>query len=132
MQHQNLHLAVMHTKEEIFFFKKVQKHTKSNIAACLSGNSRCPLFLKNCICLYRSTDVSIFRIHYEFTEILFFKIFVIPGGNAPPLKTKKIQRGDISATLPNRSGRYQETSPTTWLNFYTPCKSQPISLPYYS
>ena len=37
---------------------------------------------------------------------------------------KKIQRGDCSATLPNRSGRYQGTTPTTWLNFYTPCKSQ--------
>ena len=37
---------------------------------------------------------------------------------------KKIQRGDCSATLPNRSGRYQGTTPTTWLNVYTPCKSQ--------
>ena len=26
--------------------------------------------------------------------------------------------------LPNRSGTYQGTTPTTWLNFNTPCKSQ--------
>ena len=25
---------------------------------------------------------------------------------------------------PSRSGRYQRTTTTTWLNFYTPCKSQ--------
>ena len=36
----------------------------------------------------------------------------------------KFQRGDTSAPLPNRSGRYQGTTPTTWLNFNTPCKSQ--------
>ena len=51
----------------------------------------------------------------------FLKIFVIPGGNATP---HKFQRGDTSAPLPNRSGRYQGTTPTTWLNFNTPCKSQ--------
>ena len=56
------------------------------------------------------------------------KIFVIPGGNTPPTK---FSRGDASATLPNRNGRYQGTTCTSWLNFYTPCKSQPISLPYY-
>ena len=37
--------AVMHTKEENIFFKKVQKHTESKMAACLHGNSRWPLFL---------------------------------------------------------------------------------------
>ena len=58
----------------------------------------------------------------------FLKIFVIPGGNATP---HKFQRGDTSAPLPNRSGRYQGTTPTTWLNFNTPCKSQPTILPYY-
>ena len=42
-------------------------------------------------------------------------------GEYAPLK---IQRGDCSATLPNPCGRYQGTTPTTWLNFYTPCKSQ--------
>ena len=51
----------------------------------------------------------------------FLKIFVIPGGNATP---HKFQRGDTSAPLPNRSGMYQGTTPTTWLNFNTPCKSQ--------
>ena len=51
----------------------------------------------------------------------FLKIFVILGGNAPPSKNPT---RDCSATLPNRSGRYQGTTPTTWLNFYTPCKSQ--------
>ena len=67
-------------------------------------------------------------------DAIFLKIFVIPGGNAPP---HKFQRGDTSAPLPNRSGRYQGTTPTTWLNFNTPCKSQlknawpfsPTSLP---
>ena len=49
------------------------------------------------------------------------KIFVIPGGNTPPTK---FSRGDTSATLPNRNGRYQGTTCTSWLNFYTPCKSQ--------
>ena len=58
----------------------------------------------------------------------FLKIFVIPGGNATH---HKFQRGDTSAPLPNRSGRYQGTTPTTWLNFNTPCKSQPTILPYY-
>ena len=58
----------------------------------------------------------------------FLKIFVIPGGNATP---HKFQRGDTSAPLPNRSGRYQGTTPTIWLNFNTPCKSQPTILPYY-
>ena len=48
-------------------------------------------------------------------------IFVIPGGNTPPTK---FSRGDTSATLPNRNGRYQGTICTSWLNFYTPCKSQ--------
>ena len=56
------------------------------------------------------------------------KIFVIPGGNTPPTK---FSRGDTSATLPNLNGRYQGTTCTYWLNFYTPCKSQPISFPYY-
>ena len=59
----------------------------------------------------------------------FLKIFVIPGWNTPP---HKIQLGDTSATLPNRNGRYQGTTCTYWINFYTPCKSQPISLPYYN
>ena len=58
----------------------------------------------------------------------FLKIFVIPGGNTPPTKSSWV---DTSATLPNRNGRYQGTTCTSWLNFYTPCKSQPISLPYY-
>ena len=58
----------------------------------------------------------------------FLKIFVIPGGNTPPTISSW---GDTSATLPNRNGRYQGTTCTSWLNFYTPCKSQPISLPYY-
>ena len=62
------------------------------------------------------------------------KIFEIPGGNTPPTK---FSRGDTSATLPNRNGRYQGTTCTSWLNFYTPCKSQlqnawAVSLPYYS
>ena len=47
-------------------------------------------------------------------------IFEIPGGNTPPTK---FSRGDTSATLPNLNGRYQGTTCTSWLNFYTPCKS---------
>ena len=31
-------------EEDNFFFKKVQKHTTSKMAACLHGNSRWPLF----------------------------------------------------------------------------------------
>ena len=50
----------------------------------------------------------------------FFKDILIPGKYAPT----KSSRWDTSATLPNRSGRYQGTTSTTWLNFYTPCKSQ--------
>ena len=75
------------------------------------------------ICIDLSNQLRIYR------DSIFLKLFVIPGGNALP---KKIQQGDFSATLPNRSGMCQGTSPTTWLNFYTPCKSQPTSLPYYS
>ena len=73
-------------------------------------------------CIDLSNPLRIYR------DSIFLKLFVIPGGNALP---KKIQQGDFSATLPNRCGRYQGTTPTTWLNFYTPCKSQPTSLPYY-
>ena len=65
-----------------------------------------------CICFESITNLQRFD---------FLKIFVSPGGMRPP---KKIRRGDCSATLPNRSGRYQGTTPTTWLNFYTPCKWQ--------
>ena len=54
-------------------------------------------------------------------DAIFLKIFEIPGGNAPP---PQFQWGDTSAPLPNRSGRFQGTTPTTWLNFNTPCKSQ--------
>ena len=57
------------------------------------------------------------------------KIFVIPGGNTPPTK---FSRGDTSATLPNLNGRYQGATCTSWINFYMRCKSQPISLPYYT
>ena len=52
---------------------------------------------------------------------------VIVTRNAPldsPIKNNPFQ-------LSNRIGRYQGSSSTTGLNFYTPCKSQPISLPYY-
>ena len=87
MQHQNLqHIcAVMHTKEEIFFFKKVQKHTKSKIAACLRGNSRWPLFfvkLYMSLPIHRCIDLSnTLRIS---RDSIFLKLFVIPGGNALP------------------------------------------------
>ena len=53
-------------------------------------------------------------------DVIFLKIFVIPGGNTPPTKSSW---GDTSATLPNRNRRYQGTTCTSWLNFYTPCKS---------
>ena len=47
------------------------------------------------------------------------------------MRPPKNPTGGFLCHLPNRSGRYQGTSPTTWLNFYSPCKSQPISLPHY-
>ena len=62
-------------------------------------------------------------------DAIFLNIFVIPGGNAPP--PPQIPTGGYFCPLPNRSGRFQGTTPTTWLNFYTPCKSQPTRLPYY-
>ena len=51
----------------------------------------------------------------------FLKDMCNSRGECAPLNKP---RGDCSATLPNRCGRYQGTTPTTWLNFYTPCKSQ--------
>ena len=41
-------------------------------------------------------------------DVIFLKIFVIPGGNTPPIKSSQ---GDTSATLPNRNGRRQGTTP---------------------
>ena len=43
----------------------------------------------------------------------------------------QIPTGGYFCPLPNRSGRFQGTTPTTWLNFNTPRKSQPTILPYY-
>ena len=77
-----------------------------------------------CKIVYVIADPQIYRTFESIKNCQrcdFLKIFVIPGGNATPYK---FQRGDTSAPLPNRSGRYQGTTPTTWLNFNTPCKSQ--------
>ena len=77
-----------------------------------------------CKIVYVIADPQIYRTFESIKNCQrcdFLKIFVIPGGNATP---HKFQRGDTSAPLPNRSGRYQGTTPTTWLNFNTPCKSQ--------
>ena len=74
--------------------------------------------------LYTSLPIyrlKIFRIHHELIEMRFFKDICNSRGECAP---HKFQQGDISAPLPNRSGRYQGTTPTTWLNFNTPCKSQ--------
>ena len=118
----------MHTKEENIFFKKVQKHKIQDGGMFTWKFKMVAIFVKLYMslpihrCIDLSNQLRIYR------DSIFLKLFVIPGGNALP---KKIQQGDFSATLPNRSGRCQGTSPTTWLNFYTPCKSQPTSLPYY-
>ena len=77
-----------------------------------------------CKIVYVIADPQIYRTFESIKNCQrcdFLKIFVIPGGNATP---HKFQRVDTSAPLPNRSGRYQGTTPTTWLNFNTPCKSQ--------
>ena len=119
----------MHTKEENIFFKKVQKHKIQDGGMFTWKFKMAAIFVKLYMslpihrCIDLSNQLRIYR------DSIFLKLFVIPGGNALP---KKIQQGDFSATLPNRSGRCQGTSPTTWLNFYTPCKSQPTSLPYYT
>ncbi len=111
----------MHTKEENNCLKKVQKHTNSKMAACLRGNQDGRYF---CKIVYVFTDPQMYRSFESINNLQrfdFVKIFAIPGGNAPPKKSNMVF---FSATLPNRSGMYQGTSPTTWLNFYTPCKSQ--------
>ena len=124
----NIDCAVMHPKVENNVGKKVQKHTQSKMAACLRRNSRWPLLCLNCIRHCRSTDVNIFRIHQELTEIRFVKYICHSRGNAPPQPHKFQRGGGYFCPLPNRSGRFQGTTPTTWLNFYTPCKSQPTSI----
>ena len=73
------------------------------------------------------TSLPIYRCKYlsnpsRIDRDAIFKDICNSRGNAPP--PHKCQRGDTSAPLPNRSGRYQGTTPTTWLNFNTPCKSQ--------
>ena len=109
-------------------FYRYEKHTKSMMAACLPKNSRRLLFLKNGICQYIGSYMyRSFECINNWQICDFLKISVIPGGNKPPTKSSW---GDTSAILPNRNGRYRTTC-TFWLNFYTPCKSQPISLPYY-
>ena len=40
------------------------------------------------------------------------------------MRPPHIPTGGYFCPLPNRSGMYQGTTPTTWLNFNTPCKSQ--------
>ena len=65
-------------------------------------------------CIDLSNPLRIYR------DSIFLNILLIPGGNAPP--PLKNPTGDFSATVPNRSGMYQGTSLTNWLNFYTPCK----------
>ena len=89
-----------------------------------------------CKIVYVIADPQIYRTFESIKNCQrcdFLKIFVIPRGNATP---HKFQRGDTSAPLPDRSGRYQGTTPTTWLNFNTPCKSQlkkcMAILPYYN
>ena len=111
-----------HEGGKYFFKLRSKKHTKSKMAACLRRNSRWPLFFRKLymsLPIHRSIDLSNpLRIY---RDSIFFKDICNSRGNAPLLK---IQWGDCSATLPYRSGRYQGTTLTTWLNFYTPCKSQ--------
>ena len=93
------------------------------MAACLLGNSRWPLFLvklytslpiKRCIDLSNPSRID--------RDAIFFKDICNSRGNAPPTNS------NVGIVLPpplrNRSGRHHGTTPTTWLNFYTLCKSQ--------
>ena len=123
----NIDCAVMHPKGENNFVKR-SKNTQNPrwrhvYVEIQDGRYFCKI-------VYVIADPQIYRTFESIKNCQrcdFLKIFVIPGGNATP---HKFQRGDTSAPLPNRSGRYQGTTPTTWLNFNTPCKSQPTILPY--
>ena len=101
------------------------------MAARVRENSRWPLFffkLYMSIAIRKCTDRSNpLRIGRD----AIFKVICNSRGNTPPPPPHNIQLGDASATLPNRNGRYQGTTCTTWLYLYTPCISQPISLPYH-
>ena len=55
-------------------------------------------------------------------DAIFFKDICNSRGECAPPPTNS--KGGYFCPLPNRSGRYQGTTPTTWLNFYTPCKLQ--------
>ena len=119
----------MHTKEENICFKKGPKTHKIQDGGMFTWKFKMAAIFEKLLFVF--TDPQIIDLSNPlriYRDSIFLMLFVIPGGNALP---KKIQQGDFSATLPNRSGRCQGTSPTTWLNFYTPCKSQPTSLPYY-
>ena len=74
----------MHTKEENNFLKKVEKHTKSKMAACYVEIQDGRYF---CKIVYVFTDPQMY-ISFESIKNLqrfdFLKICVIPGGNAPP------------------------------------------------
>ena len=55
-------------------------------------------------------------------DAIFFKDICNSRGDCAPPPTNS--NGVYFCPLPNRSGRYQGTTPTTWQNFYTLCKSQ--------
>ena len=77
-----------------------------------------------CKIVYVIADPQIYRSFESIKNLQrcdFFKRYLkFQGGMPPPTNSN----GGYFCPLPNRSGRYQGTTPTTWLNFYTPCKSQ--------
>ena len=65
-------------------------------------------------CIYLSNPLRIYR------DSIFLKIFVIPGGMRPP----KNPTGGLFCHPPKSKWEVPGNNPTTWLNFYTLCKSQ--------
>ena len=119
----NLYFAVMHTKEENNCLKKGKKTHKIQEDGMFTWKFKmAAIFVKlyTSLPIHRCIDLSnpskIERCDF-FKDICNSRVECTPP---PPTNSN----GDTSVPLPNRSRRYQEATPTTWLNFYTPCKSQ--------
>ena len=128
MQHQHLqHILCIDTHEGgIFFFKKGPKTHKIQDGGMFTWKFKmAAIFVKLYMSLpiYRCRSVKT----YSFESIKnlqrfdFLKTFVIPGGgNAPPKKSN----GGLFCHPSKSKWEVPRTAPTTWLNFYKPCKSQ--------
>ena len=76
MQHHNLqHILCSDAQEggKYFYLKKVQKHTKSKMAAYLRGNSRWPLFFVKIV--YVLTDPQMYRSFESIKNLQRFDFF---------------------------------------------------------